>query len=157
LQSLNLGPGAFLCRESGVAWTGRRHRMLAPAISIVAEAENWLAQFERALGECDDARLAGLFHADSHWRDVLGLSWRITTISGAESMGRELPPHGRRARPTGFKPSPHRAPPRSVTRAGTDAIEAIFTFETTDGRGNGVLRLTPEGGSGHALKAWTLL
>ena len=131
--------------------------MLAPTTSIVTEAENWLARFERALGESDDAGLAALFHADSHWRDVLGLSWRIMTVNGAESVARELKAHGRQARPTRFRIDPHRAPPRSVTRAGTDAIEVIFTFETTDGRGNGVLRLTPAGGSGHALKAWTLL
>ncbi len=31
-----------------------------------------------------------------------------------------------------------------MTRAGTDAIEAIFTFETAEGRGSGVLRLTPD-------------
>ena len=41
-----------------------------------------------------------------------------------------------------------------MTRAGTDAIEAIFSFETAEGRGNGVLRLTADGGT---LKAWTLL
>jgi putative flavoprotein involved in K+ transport len=128
--------------------------MLAPATSIVADAEEWLARFEQAL--CDDAELAALFHADSHWRDVLGLSWRVMTVNGAESILRELKAHVRRARPTGFRIAPHRAPPRSVARAGTDAIEAIFTFETTDGRGYGVLRLTPAGGSGE-LKAWTLL
>src|SRR3954471_7539615 len=131
--------------------------MLAPATSIVTDAENWLARFERALDERDDALLATLFHADSHWRDVLGLSWRITTVNGAESVLGELRAHGRRARPSRFKVAPHRAPPRSVTRAGTDAIEVIFSFETTDGRGNGVLRLTPAGGSGNVLKAWTLL
>ena len=35
--------------------------------------------------------------------------------------------------------------------------EAIFTFETAEGRGNGVLRLTPDAGDGNTLKAWTLL
>ena len=44
-----------------------------------------------------------------------------------------------------------------MTRAGTDVNEAIFTFETAEGRGNGVLRLTPDAGDGNTLKAWTLL
>jgi hypothetical protein len=44
-----------------------------------------------------------------------------------------------------------------VMRAGTNAIEAIFRFETADGRGSGVLRLTPDGNDGNTLKAWTLL
>jgi putative flavoprotein involved in K+ transport len=43
-----------------------------------------------------------------------------------------------------------------VTRAGTNAIEAIFKFETTEGEGSGVLRLTPDANDG-TLKAWTLL
>ena len=38
-----------------------------------------------------------------------------------------------------------------MTRAGADAIEAIFTFETAEGRGNGVLRLTPDIGDGNTL------
>ena len=44
-----------------------------------------------------------------------------------------------------------------MTRAGTSAIEAIFQFETADGRGSGVLRLTPDANDGNTLKAWTLL
>src|SRR5262245_10774171 len=130
--------------------------MLAPAQSIVADAENWLARFERALCDGDDTALAALFHADSHWRDLLALSWRIMTVNGTEAVVRELIAHGRRARPSRFRIAAHRAPPRSVTRAGTDAVEAIFTFETADGPGTGVLRLTPEAGGGNA-KAWTLL
>ena len=44
-----------------------------------------------------------------------------------------------------------------MKRAGAEAIEAIFTFETAEGRGNGVLRLTPDVSDGNTLKAWTLL
>jgi cation diffusion facilitator CzcD-associated flavoprotein CzcO len=131
--------------------------MLAPATSIATDAESWLARFERALGEGDDALLATLFHAESHWRDVLALSWRIMTVNGAPSILRELRARASRSRPTRFGIAPHRAAPRPVTRAGTDAIEAIFTFETTQGRGSGVLRLTPDAGGGNVLRAWTLL
>ena len=44
-----------------------------------------------------------------------------------------------------------------MTRAGTHAIEAIFRFETAEGRGNGVLRLTPDANDSNTPKAWTLL
>ena len=44
-----------------------------------------------------------------------------------------------------------------MTRAGTDAIEAIFKFETAVGRGNGIIRLIPDADDGNRLKAWTLL
>ena len=42
-------------------------------------------------------------------------------------------------------------------RAGTDAIEAIFKFETKVGRGSGIIRLIPDADDGNRLKAWTLL
>lgn len=41
------------------------------------DAESWLAAFETALCARDPARIASLFHADSHWRDVLAFTWRI--------------------------------------------------------------------------------
>ena len=45
--------------------------------SVATSVDNWLAQFERALAEPDDVLLKTLFHADSHWRDVLALTWHI--------------------------------------------------------------------------------
>jgi thioredoxin reductase len=131
--------------------------MLARTDTAATIAENWLAQFDRALAAADGARLGTMFHAESHWRDVLALTWQIRTISGRDAVLRELAAHARRARPSGFKIDPHRTAPRNVTRAGTDAIEAIFRFETRQGRGSGVLRLTPDADDPNAFKAWTLL
>jgi len=45
-----------------------------------------------------------------------------------------------------------RTAPRQVTRAGTRAIEAIFRFETAEGRGSGVLRLIPDADDTCALR-----
>jgi len=131
--------------------------MLARADTVATIAENWLAQFERALAAPSRARLETLFHADSHWRDVLALTWQIKTVSGADAILRELATHAGRARPTGFRLDPHRTAPRNVRRAGTDAIEAILSFETAQGRGSGVLRLSPDAEDGNAFRAWTLL
>jgi hypothetical protein len=131
--------------------------MLARTETIFTITEHWLAQFEQALSEGDNALLETLFHTDSHWRDVLALTWRIKTVNGTDAIRRELRTHNRRARPVGFKIPPHRAAPRHVIRAGTDSIEAIFTFETTEGRGSGVVRLSPEVNNGDTPKAWTLL
>ena len=93
-------------------------------------ADNWLAQFEEALGKPDDALLKTLFHPDSYWRDVLALSWNIQTLNGADAILKALPPLARNAEPSGFAIAPDRAAPRKVMRAGTNAIEAIFKFET---------------------------
>ncbi len=130
--------------------------MLARKETIATIAANWLAQFERALAEPDDVLLRTLFHPESYWRDVLALTWHIRTVNGFDVTLRELKAHVGRANPTNFRIDPHRTAPRLVTRAGTTAIEAIFGFETADGNGCGVLRLTDDKDGG-ALKAWTLL
>jgi cation diffusion facilitator CzcD-associated flavoprotein CzcO len=131
--------------------------MLDKTDDISISAENWLAQFENALAKPGETLLKTLFHPDSHWRDALALSWNLQTINGAEAILKELKTHAVRASPSGFAIDPDRAAPRRVARAGTDAIEAIFKFETTQGRGSGILRLIPDADDGNRLKAWTLL
>jgi thioredoxin reductase len=131
--------------------------MLDRTDDVSIAAESWLAQFETALAEPDDGLLKTLFHPDSHWRDVLALSWNLKTINGANAILTELKNHAQRATPSAFQIDRDRAAPRRVTRAGTNAIEAIFRFETGQGRGNGILRLIPDDGDDNRLKAWTLL
>ncbi|HEX3506151.1 MAG TPA: NAD(P)/FAD-dependent oxidoreductase [Xanthobacteraceae bacterium] len=120
-------------------------------------ARVWLTQFEEALAAGDPVRLRSLFHTDSHWRDVLALTWRIATIEGADAIFSELQARAKAARPNAFAAALDRTAPRWVTRADTDTIEAIFRFETDEGRGSGVLRLTPDAEDGGKLTAWTLL
>ena len=65
--------------------------------SVATTVDRWLAQFERALAEPDNVLLATLFHADSHWRDVLALTWDIRTVSGLDAPDRPVsgqPPNG---------------------------------------------------------------
>jgi len=131
--------------------------MLDSTDDISVAAETWLAQFESALAKPADGLLKTLFHPDSYWRDVLALSWNLQTINGAEAILRELKARAISAAPSGFRIDPDRAAPRRVTRAGTNTIEAIFKFETSQGRGSGILRLIPDAGDGNRLKAWTLL
>jgi putative flavoprotein involved in K+ transport len=123
--------------------------------TIATTAQDWLARLESALTARDGIRLASLFVAESYWRDVLALTWRIRTVAGVEAIVGELGPHAARARPRVFEIAPGRAAPRRVTRTGTQAIEAIFRFETAEGRGSGVVRLVPD--IDGVLKAWTLL
>ena len=131
--------------------------MLDRTDDVSIATENWLTQFESALATSDETLLKTLFHPESHWRDVLALSWNIQTINGAEAILNALKADAGRAAPSGFRIDPDRAAPRKVTRAGTSTIEAIFKFETAQGRGNGILRLIPDAGDGNRPKAWTLL
>jgi putative flavoprotein involved in K+ transport len=132
-------------------------QVLTRTETIATAVQDWLARFETALTAHDDAVLASLFRPDSYWRDVLALTWRIQTIPGAQAIVAALGPHAAQARPTGFGLAPGRTPPRRVTRAGTEAVEAIFRFETAEGRGSGVVRLVTDPDEGDAPKAWTLL
>jgi cation diffusion facilitator CzcD-associated flavoprotein CzcO len=131
--------------------------MLDKTDDISVATERWLADFERALAAPDNGALRALFHPDSFWRDVLALSWSLQTINGAAGIVEGLKARAGAAAPTRFRIDPDRAPPRRLTRAGTSTIEAIFKFETTLGRGSGILRLIPDAGGGNRLKAWTLL
>jgi cation diffusion facilitator CzcD-associated flavoprotein CzcO len=131
--------------------------MLSETASIASLAGDWLARFEQALGAAEVAGLARLFHAESHWRDVLALTWSIRTFNGADAIVGAMREHACRARPRGFSLDPARAAPRNVTRAGTDAIEAIIRFDAADGPGHGVLRLVPDARNGGPPRAWTLL
>jgi cation diffusion facilitator CzcD-associated flavoprotein CzcO len=129
--------------------------MLDKTDDISVAADNWLVQFEEALAKSDGGPLKTLFHAESHWRDVLALSWNIQTVNGADAILREFGRYAPASAPVGFAVDPDRAAPRKVMRAGTHAIEAIFKFETRVGRGSGIIRLIPD--ADNVLKAWTLL
>ena len=131
--------------------------MLDKTDDISVAADHWLAQFEEALAKSDGGLLRTLFHPDSYWRDMLALSWNIQTVTGANAIVEALGRYGPTAAASGFAVDPDRAAPRKVTRAGTHAIEAIFTFETRVGRGSGIIRLIPDAADGNKLKAWTLL
>src|ERR1700686_4990205 len=131
--------------------------MLDRTDDISIAAENWLARFETALAKPGDGLLKTLFHSESYWRDVLALSWNLQTINGADAIISELQARAIGAAPRGFRIDPDRAAPRRVTRAGTSTIEAIFKFETDQGRGSGILRMIPDADDGNRLKAWTLL
>jgi hypothetical protein len=125
--------------------------LLAGGDTLVTIANHWLARFEAALARADEPALRDLFQADSHWRDVLALTWTIRTTSGAPVLSSQLKSHAQMARPSGFRTDPARTAPRIVKRAGTECIEAIYRFDTAQGSGNGVVRLLEDG------KAWTLL
>ena len=131
--------------------------MLAESEPVTRSVEVWLADFQRALAAADHRLLEPLFLRDCYWRDVLALTWSISTVHGSDLVIDKLKRHAGRVRPGTFRIDARRTAPRRVTRAGTDVIEAFFVFETTDGTGSGVLRLAPDPEDGGALKAWTLL
>jgi putative flavoprotein involved in K+ transport len=116
----------------------------------------WLADFEAALAARDAARLAALFHADSHWRDVLAFTWHFTPVAGSEAIAARLVAEQKRVGARGFYLPAGRKPPRHVRRVGVDCIEAIFEFTTAVGRGAGIVRLSPDPARGGEMTAWLI-
>lgn len=117
----------------------------------------WLARFEAALATGDPHRLAPLFLVESHWRDLLALTWRIVTVSGDAGIAGDLAARARERGLHGLRVHPGRCPPRVVTRAGVEVVEAMIGFETKVGTGSGVLRFRLDREPGSPPRAWTLL
>ena len=120
-------------------------------------ATNWLHEFESALVADDMKAVAGMFVEDSYWRDLVAFTWHLRTFSGRASIISAMHDLMPSARPQKFRLAEDRTPPRWVNRAGVDAIEAIFCFETKTGRGSGVLRLVPTPGNPENFASWVLL
>src|SRR5664280_2937295 len=118
-----------------------------------ADAEGWLKAFEAALQSRDAAAAAALFLDDGLWRDVLAFTWNIQTMAGRPAIEATLRQTLARTKPANFRIPPRRTPPRRVSRAGTESIEAIFEFDTAFGPAHGIVRLLPER---QTLRAWTL-
>ena len=106
-------------------------------------AQQWLTDFEAALTAGDTAAAAGMFAAESYWRDLVSFTWNITTVEGRDGVRELLDATLESTAPRGFTVTEPAAQADGVT-------EAWIAFETAVGRGRGHLRLTDEG-------AWTLL
>lgn len=119
-----------------------------------AEVQRWLESFEVALSARDAAAATGLFLDDALWRDILAFTWTIQTVSGRSAIETTLRDTLARAQARNFHIPGKRTPPRWISRAGEDNIEALFEFESAFGPCAGVLRLKPDGGG--RLHAWTL-
>src|SRR5262245_58873934 len=101
----------------------------------------WLVKLDAALQSETRAKVASLFTADGHWRDLLAFTWYITPRQGAEEIADLMVENQTTARARGFGIAEGRTPPRRIKRAGIHVIEGIFRFETQVGRGFGVVRL----------------
>ena len=122
--------------------------------SAEAEARSWIADFSRSLASGDVAALGALFVADSHWRNLCGISWQIATFSGADRLADELCRRAREAERRGFEVDAELldAAPGRGCRAGSHRGDLPVRYR--GGPGVGVIRLLPSPGA--APKAWTL-
>ena len=119
-----------------------------------AEAQRWLENFQAAASAQDAAAAARLFLDDGLWRDVLAFTWTIRTMAGRPTIETTLRETLPGTRAGNFHIPSKRTPPRWISRAGEETLEALFEFETAFGPCAGVVRLKADGEGG--LRAWTL-
>jgi cation diffusion facilitator CzcD-associated flavoprotein CzcO len=122
--------------------------------TAAADAQRWLENFHAALQAKDAAAAAELFLPDGLWRDVLAFTWTIQTMAGRAAIKKTLADTLARTAAKDFHIPSSRTPPRWVMRAGREALETLFDFDTAFGPANGVLRLVSDAQG--ELRAWTL-
>jgi thioredoxin reductase len=134
----------------------RALQQLQMAELVRRSAMRWLSAFETALSSKDTKGIEALLHEDCHWRDVLAFTWRFTAVEGQKNVAARLVAEQERTAAHGFHLPPGRRAPRKTHRVGVECIEAIFEFETVDGRGAGIIRLSPPSDGGDDMKAWLI-
>ena len=108
-----------------------------------AQVAEWLSTFASALERADFDAAAGMFLAESYWRDLVSFTWNIKTAEGQDEIRAMLKATVMVANPKNWQ---------VVGEATIDkgVIQSWIMFETAVSRGEGHIRLK-EG------KCWTLL
>ncbi|EKG11237.1 Flavin-containing monooxygenase-like protein [Macrophomina phaseolina MS6] len=124
-------------------------------------ASKWLASFASALSSSDlGASLPTVLHADCWWRDHLALGWDLRTVRGINSLHDYLSAAQPRLqlRPTALAESGHFVPSTKTPIEGLEWVESMFYWETSIGKGKGMLRLVQdENGAWKAYMLYTAL
>ncbi len=113
------------------------------ASAAASAAGAWLSAFQQALTARDADAAAALFADESYWRDIVSFTWNITTAEGRAGVADLLRATLDQVGPVGFRVTEEPAEADGV-------VTAWIAFETTAGRGSGLLRLVDG-------KAFTLL
>tara|TARA_B100001113_G_scaffold68519_1_gene52900 strand:+ start:86 stop:1846 length:1761 start_codon:yes stop_codon:yes gene_type:complete len=131
-------------------------------INIRSEVDNWLQSFNEVISQqknIDESKkiLSNLFFEDSHWRDILALTWKIQTVSGKSNVIENLLNKIMEVSAKSFQIDQRRTPPREVIRAGENVIEVILRFKTKFGNCESVVRLCEDQERKGNFKAWSIL
>ncbi|MDA9164492.1 NAD(P)/FAD-dependent oxidoreductase [Alphaproteobacteria bacterium] len=131
-------------------------------INIRSEVDNWLKSFNESILQQKNKDesikiLSNLFFEDSHWRDVLALTWKIQTVSGKSKIIEDLYNNILDVSAKHFQIDQERTPPREVIRGGKSVIEVILKFNTKFGECEGIVRLYEDHEEQRQFKAWSFL
>ena len=131
-------------------------------INIRSEVDNWLKSFNESILQQKNKDesikiLSNLFFEDSHWRDILALTWKIQTVSGKSKIIEDLYNNFLDVSAKDFQIDQERTPPREVIRGGKSVIEVILKFNTKFGECEGIVRLYEDHEEQRQFKAWSFL
>jgi len=131
-------------------------------INIRSEVDNWLKSFNKSILQQKNKDesikiLSNLFFEDSHWRDILALTWKIQTVSGKSKIIEDLYNNILDVSAKDFQIDQERTPPREVIRGGKSVIEVILKFNTKFGECEGIVRLYEDHEEQRQFKAWSFL
>lgn len=131
-------------------------------INIRSEVDNWLKSFNESILQQKNKDesikiLSKLFFEDSHWRDILALTWKIQTVSGKSKIIEDLYNNILDVSAKDFQIDQERTPPREVIRGGKSVIEVILKFNTKFGECEGIVRLYEDHEEQRQFKAWSFL
>lgn len=116
-------------------------------------AKTWLESLQTKISQSQLQNVSDLFIDDSWWRDIVGLSWNITTKRGASRISQYLQTQAPKSGFGKFAVIEQGVlQPRLSDMGGLIWIESGFTFETKTGTGRGILRLSNTGP--RQWKAW---
>lgn len=116
----------------------------------------WLNALNDACTSGSRSNWAHLFEEDSHWREVIALTWTISTTSGKSEITQRLAHSTSQMEAQNFQIDTNRQAPRILERAGERVIEAILKFETKIGQGAALVRLKYPSDNSFPKSAWTL-
>lgn len=135
-----------------------QHTVSLPRFSRTLEnsAENarnvvqlWVESFHQALKGGTVAELSAIFHNDAWIRDFLGFSWDFRTIQGSNELAKYMAQHQGTAGVASICPREKGdfQPVFKQPAPGVHWVESMFDFETSVGRGKGMLRLVADDNS----------
>ncbi|KAF7378296.1 Flavin-containing monooxygenase [Mycena sanguinolenta] len=120
----------------------RLNAAVAPDLDVAKVAAAWMGSFASLVEAGDVDGIAGLFIEESHWRDMLALTWDFRTFHGVSDIQRFLSDRLavsklanlriKEGSPIFLRPYPDLA-----------WINIMFDFETHVGLASGVVRLVP--------------
>jgi hypothetical protein len=115
------------------------------SIDPASIAKTWLGNLQAKLSQDQLGDVSDLFIDDSWWRDIIGLSWNITTKRGTNEISKYLQSQASKSGFSHFNIIGQGALQPRLSDMGLIWIESGFTFDTKAGTGRGIVRLANVG------------